>query len=102
MAPLDDTAARGLGWKAGPSDLIWRSWDRDEFVVYHVASGDTHLINEVTARVLETLQASPLSFEELTRRVAHALQVEVDESFEASLAKLLVYLDEIGLAGAVR
>lgn len=102
MAPLDDRAARECGWKAGASDLIWRSWDHDEFVVYHVASGDTHLINEVTARVLETLQTNPQSFEELTGRVAGALQIEADESFEASLAKLLAHLDEIGLAGAAR
>lgn len=102
MPPLDESTARASAWESGPSTLLWRSFDHDEFVVFHVASGDTHLINAVTARVLETLQATPLGFDELTRRVAEGLGVEVDGPFEATMAKLLAHLDEIGLAGAVR
>lgn len=77
--------------------LLWRNWDDGEYVVYSTASGDTHLINEVTAEVLRQLERSELAFSDLVGKVAQALGIEGDGQFESHVARLLVHLDRIGL-----
>ena len=77
--------------------LLWRSWDDDEYVVYSAASGDTHLINEVTAEVLRQLERSELELSDLIRNVAEALGANPDRRIENYVGQLLVHLDEIGL-----
>ena len=81
--------------------LLWQSWDDNEYVVYSTASGDTHLINEVTAEVLRQLERSELDFSDLARNVATSLGTELDQQTETSIARLLVYLDQIGLVESV-
>jgi PqqD family protein of HPr-rel-A system len=77
--------------------LHWRSWDDDEYVIYSSASGDTHLINEVTAEVLRQLERSALPFPDLVHNVAETLGIERDQQIETHVGRLLVYLDQIGL-----
>lgn len=40
------------------ASLHWRCWDH-EWVVFNVGSGQTHLLDEVTAAVLSSIEASP-------------------------------------------
>ena len=97
-----ETSARRKRWvitRGAP--LLWQSWDDDEFVVYSTASGDTHLINEVTAEVLCQLEFSEMDFSDLARNVANSLGTELDQQTETSVARLLVYLDQIGLVESV-
>ena len=82
--------------------LIWRNWDADEYVVYSIASGDTHLLNEVTAEVLRQLERSVVDFPDLARNVANSLGTELNQQTETYVAKLLVYLDQIGLVESVK
>ena len=82
--------------------LIWRNLDADEYVVYSIASGDTHLLNEVTAEVLRQLERSVVDFPELARNVANSLGTDLDQQTETYVAKLLVYLDQIGLVESVK
>ncbi len=93
-----EISARRRRWGISrEAPLLWRSWDDDEYVVYSSASGDTHLINEVTAEVLRQLERSELAFSDLVHNVAQTLGTEPDEQIETHVARLLVYLDQIGL-----
>ena len=83
------------------SQLIWKSWDADEFVVYSTASGDTHQLHEVTAEVLRQLEHAALEFSDLARNVADALGAELDEQTETYVARLVAHLDQIGLIESV-
>ena len=82
--------------------LVWRSWGEDEYVVYHPDSGDTHLLNGVSAEVLWRLESGPAGFRDLTCQVAEIMGISVDHQFETSIAKLLVYLDSVGLVEVQR
>jgi len=97
----EKSAPRGRWAITRRSPLLWRSWDDDEYVVYSAASGDTHLINAVTAAVLHHLERSALELPDLIHTVAEALDTKVDEQFESYIARLLVYLDQIGLVESV-
>ena len=93
-----EISARRRRWGISrEAPLLWRSWDDDEYVVYSSVSGDTHLINEVTAEVLRQLERSELAFSDLAHNVAKTLGAEPDEQIETHVARLLVYLDQIGL-----
>ena len=98
MQPHAEISARHRRWGISrEAPLLWRSWDDDEYVVYFSSSGDTHLINEVTAEVLRQLERSELAFPDLVHNVAETLGTKPDEPTENHIARLLVYLDQIGL-----
>lgn len=69
--------------------------------MYSPASGDTHLVNDVTAEVLHQLERSEKAFPDLIASVALGLRAERDERFERYVARLLVHLDRIGLVEPV-
>jgi len=98
---VESSVPRGRWAITKDAPLLWRSWDDDEYVVYSTASGDTHLINEVTAEVLRQLERSELEFSVLIRNVAETLGSEPDRRLETHVGRLLVYLDEIGLVESV-
>ncbi len=84
-----------------PDDcLIWREWD-DEHVVYHRASGETHLLNAVAAATLRALERSSLTLDELCERIASEFRADAPEAYGASLANLLAYFDDLGLVRTV-
>jgi len=82
--------------------LEWRSWGDDEYLVFDAASGDTHLVNLVTAELLRLLEASALDEQELCVMLAESIQVEDDARLRSSIADLLGYLDRVGLVEPVR
>ena len=95
-----ETSARRKRWVVTRgASLLWKSWDDNEYVVYSTASGDTHLINNVTAEVLRQLERSDLEFSDLARNVAQSLGL--NPQIEAYVARLVVYLDQIGLVEPV-
>jgi PqqD family protein of HPr-rel-A system len=103
MADRVESSASSPRWAATRGDrLTWRSWDEDECVVFSDLSGDTHLVNRVTAEVLRHLERAELDLPELARRVATALGTEPGADFETHLAQLLAHLDAIGLVEPVR
>jgi len=64
-------------------------------------TGNTHLVNEVTAEVLRQLERSELELSALARDVARSLGTEPNEQFEDYIARLLAYLDQVGLVEPV-
>jgi PqqD family protein of HPr-rel-A system len=77
--------------------LLWSHWEGDEYVVFSDLSGDTHLVNQVTAEVLRQLEQAALETTDLARRVAKSLGTDSNQQFESSLERLLEHLDQIGL-----
>jgi len=92
------SAIAACRWTAcsGPA-LLWRSWDDEQWIVYQVASGDTHLLNHVAAQALRSLQEHPATVSQLAERVAAALGAVADEAFTRELERLVAEFDELGL-----
>ena len=85
-------------WSSGPAtDLLWRCWDDEEYVVYHVPSGDTHLLNPIAAAVLQALQEKPHSIPELADRLEHEFHSADPGSWHAELKRLVAKFDDLGL-----
>jgi len=72
--------------------LLWKSWD-GEFVVYNSGSGDTHLLDPLTAEVLKNIQQGPIAPAELAAK----LFVSDNESLDAYLSAVLRKLEELEL-----
>lgn len=67
-----------------------------EHVVYHSGSGDTHLLDAVSAEVLRGAQV-PGSLSEIGDRVAAALAVEIDDDFRRTVTQLISRFERLGL-----
>lgn len=80
--------------------LRWRSWG-DDAVVYHEASGSTHLLDPVGATLLRTLERGPHSTDALQAAVAEALGVAAD-AVARRVALLLREFERLGLSGRLR
>jgi PqqD family protein of HPr-rel-A system len=84
-------------WRVqGTAGLCWRAWD-DEYVVYHPASGDTHLLNAFTAEVLRALEECPASTSELAQFCAPACDAEDEPALRQQISNLLARFHELGL-----
>lgn len=76
-----------------PEQLHWRCWD-EWSVLYQASSGDTHLLNAAAVELLQSLQQTPASVEQLAAQWA-ALPRETMGPQE--LTTLLARLEELGL-----
>jgi PqqD family protein of HPr-rel-A system len=75
-------------WRVcGSGRFQWRSW-ADEFVVYDEVSGDTHLLDSITACALRKLQEQPASLGDLADHVTSHLSLQEP-------AELHDYLDDV-------
>ncbi|MGH8679551.1 MAG: HPr-rel-A system PqqD family peptide chaperone [Burkholderiales bacterium] len=75
--------------------LLWRSWD-DEFVVFNVASNQTHLLDAFSAAVLKEIEASPKTMEALIGHFTEELGAESGQVSER-LADARARFAELGL-----
>lgn len=76
--------------------LLWRQWD-DEYVVYNPASGDSHLLDWVSAQGLMQLEKRVASMEDLVRDLGHVLDIPADESLSRYVRQMVTELSELGL-----
>ncbi len=77
-------------------EIRMRSWD-GETILYHSGSGDTHLLDQYQARVLEWLRSDPLTEKELEARLATMLDLEDDETLPPYVRKLLLDLQKLNI-----
>ena len=89
-------------YRVDDETLIWRSWNDDEFVVYHRPSGETHLLNPIAAATLRRLEQVPSSLDELCERIASEFETAEPAEYRSSLADLLDHFDGLGLIRPVR
>ena len=88
-------------WRAVPDvKLHWTQWG-DEYVVYNTGSGDTHVLDPVSALLVQQITESSGSTAELCRRVAILLTLEATGEFQESLEQTLRRLDALGLIESV-
>jgi PqqD family protein of HPr-rel-A system len=86
-----------MKWFVAPTvDLKWRCWD-DELVVYHVQSGDTHLLNPLAGHILQSLQLHAQSADELVASAARTFELEPDDQLTRQIQQCLEQFDEVGL-----
>ena len=82
------------------SDLHWASWDAEE-VVYDAASGDTHVLDPMTALLLKRLQSTSVKTQELADLVAAQLKVESGDELLARVYRSLVGLQSLSLVDSL-
>ena len=94
MASPSSSAALWALDEAG--SLRLRQWD-DEAVVYHRPSGATHLVDEVSALILRTLEQGAMSLAGLAARVGETLGVGSPEELEQITGERLAGLQRLGI-----
>lgn len=75
--------------------LHWRAW-ADEWVVFDEASGNTHLMDPLTACALLCLEDGPLAGAALASEVAEATELPA-EALHGALGPVLERLQRLGL-----
>lgn len=76
-------------WQAiPPGETAWRSFD-DEHVLYHIPSGNTHLLGAAAADIFFYLQQSPASLPEIAQFLAAKMQLETDQDLLDRIAEIL-------------
>ena len=89
-----DTAMR---WTApGNAVLYWESWE-EQHAVFDLRSGETHLLSDPTARVLQQLANRPATVTEVAEYVSVASDKVCDEQFLEQVARLFLQLQNVGL-----
>ena len=79
---------------------MWRRWG-DEFIVYNVASGQTHYLNALAAQVLQYFQGQAATFDELVQDVRDSVPEGEDACILERVRELLKGLDYLGLIAPV-
>jgi len=75
----------------------WRQWDDDEIILYHTASGDTHVLSPAAVVVLKELEHATLGFEEILQRVTISADDEERDRLAEHVKRLLDEFDHLGL-----
>ena len=82
--------ATGFAWQlTAPTELQWVQWG-DEWVLYHGATGDTHLLEPLSVELLQTLQRAPATAAELVEDLAHD-----GDGDEEMCRRLSTYIDSL-------
>ena len=96
------TSAESTRWLAIPEiTLYWYSWD-NEFIVYNSASGDAHLLDQVSAETLKVLERESANLSKLVDMVSASLKIKPDGKLTVYLEKLLSQLAKLGLIECIR
>lgn len=75
-----------MTWRLNPaSSLHWRCWE-NEWVVFDQGSGQTHLINPVSAAVLTQFGTDQLSLEQLLDKVATDMSLANDSELASAVS----------------
>jgi len=93
--PTQTVWTRTLG-----SELRWASWDPEE-VVFDAASGDTHVLDPITALLLKRLQSTSARTSELADLVAVELKVDSGDELLTRVYRSLVGLRSLSLVDSL-
>ncbi len=83
-----------------PATILSRSWDENETLLFHVESGDTHLLGQSAAALLAQLEERNRSLDELSLTWG-AKGDRPDPELIGSLKATLAELELAGLIEAV-
>jgi PqqD family protein of HPr-rel-A system len=94
-------AESGTGWKLLEEGVLhWEQWG-EQFALYDALSGETHLLPEFSARLLQLLTATPLGVEALAESLCEYADEVCDQEFLGHVSQLLVQLPAAGLTEKV-
>jgi PqqD family protein of HPr-rel-A system len=79
--------------------LLWKSWD-EEVIVFNQASGQTHLLDALSAEVLRELEQHPRTMADLATLFANRYELDSEELGDR-LTGICRRFDELGLAEPV-
>lgn len=89
-----DTAMR---WTApGNGVLYWESW-KEQHAIFDLRSGETHLLPDPTARVLQQFARRPATVREVAEYLCVASDKVCDERFLEHVERLFLQLQNAGL-----
>ena len=95
---VSQQAESTTSWKILEDDALhWEKWG-EQYALYDALSGETHLLPEFSARLLQQLSVRPRTVEELCESTGEAC----DEEFVQHVSQLLVQLQAAGLAKKVK
>ena len=84
-------------WSRPPGgELCWESWD-DQHAVFDSLSGETHLLPDLTARILRNLNDHGSTPGELAEAICQELGEPCDAEFVEDIARLMQQLETVGL-----
>ena len=78
------------------NDIAIRYWDGD-FVVFNSLSGETHLLDIVSGKVLSRIMEGPASPFEIQSEIADFLDVENQQDLTNAIEEILNRLEDAGL-----
>jgi PqqD family protein of HPr-rel-A system len=91
-----------IRWTAA-AGLVWQHWaDSDEWVVFHPASGDVHLLSAAAAALLHGLEEKPADLATLVETLDLPGTALERPSLHALLAETLAAFDRAGLVEPLR
>lgn len=93
--PVPPTSGTLWGLPAG-ARLLWQTWD-DEVIVFNTASGQTHLLDVLSAAALEEIERRPGTIDQLSGRLADRFKLDTG-ALSRRLAIVCARFDELGLA----
>jgi PqqD family protein of HPr-rel-A system len=92
-----DTAPVRQAWRAvSPDGWIWAGWD-ERYSLFHAETGDTHLLTDLAAMLLETTVDGPRTTEWLCNNAAALCSVPADNAWSSRIEALIESLEEIDL-----
>jgi len=77
-------------------DFLQRRWE-GELVVYNTGSGDTHLLETLSAEIFIHLQEQPAGLPQIVEHIADTFLYEVDEELKTHISDMLVQLQKLRL-----
>ncbi len=87
---------------AAPSgSLLWREWD-DGCVIFNLATGETHYLDDFTAYLLRLVESAPRTSDALTATVCAELGRERSATLEAQVARALRNFETLALLERAR
>jgi PqqD family protein of HPr-rel-A system len=99
---VSQQAQSTTGWKILEEDALhWEKWG-EQYALYDSLSGETHLLPEFSARVLQQLSVRPCTADALARALCEGSDETCEQTFVEHVSQLLVQLQAAGLTEKVQ
>jgi PqqD family protein of HPr-rel-A system len=89
-------AVRRLSLTPAGRELEWQGWE-DVFSVYQPSSTETHVFNDMTAALLQSLEKGALTMADVAEAAAAILDMSRNELSDKDLSFAIGRLEELGL-----
>jgi PqqD family protein of HPr-rel-A system len=84
-------------WQAvSPDGWRWAQWE-ESYSLFHPETGDTHILTELAALVLQSVSDAPRTTAGLCALTAEMCEIEADAQWRSGMCALLSGLEELEL-----